>query len=93
MRHFPGGKCNCGTVFVSDVTGKNGGEALIESLTLACDNDLDKTWSLRDPEDYKVNIMSYDTHTHTFNKSGHFKDGMARLYFVRLNSIPRSDDD
>ncbi|MEK6775694.1 MAG: hypothetical protein AABY87_02280 [bacterium] len=25
------------------------------------------------------------THTHTFNKSGYFKDGMARIYFVRLN--------
>jgi len=83
-REFPGGRCDCGTVFVSDITGKNGGEALLESLSLACNDDMDRAFSLQEGEDYKLKVMSYDDHTHTFNKSGYFKDGMARLYFVKI---------
>ena len=83
-REFPGGKCDCGTVYVSDPTGKYGGEALMEVLTFACNDDIDKAYSLKDGEDYKLKIISYNTDHHTFNKSGHFKDGNARLYFLKL---------
>lgn len=83
-REFPGGRCDCGTVFVSDLTGKNGGEALIEVLTLASGDGLDQALSLQEGEDYRLKIMRYEARTHAFNKSGCFKDGMARLYFVRL---------
>jgi hypothetical protein len=74
----------CGVVFVSDLTGKNGGEALIEALSRLCNDNLDRVWSLQEPEDYNLRVMSYDTRTHSFNKRGHFKDGMARLYCVKL---------
>ncbi len=84
LRQFPAGRCRCRAVFVSDLTGKNGGEALLESLALACNEDEEQAWSLKDGEDYTLRVMSYDTRKHLFNKRGHFKDGMARLYFVKL---------
>ena len=82
-RRFPGGCCACGVIFVSDLTGKNGGEALVEAVTRLCNDDLDAAWSLEEGEDYTVKIMSYESRTHCFNKRGHYKDGMARLYFVK----------
>lgn len=57
----------------------------MECLALACNNDWDKAWSLREPDDFTLKVVSYESRTHTFNRSGHFKDGMARLYFVKLN--------
>jgi len=83
-RAFPGGRCTCGSSFVSDVTGKNGGEALVELLALACDGDMDRAWSLEQGRDYLLKVVSYDPRHHTFNRSGYFKDGMARLYFLQL---------
>jgi hypothetical protein len=83
-REFPGGRCGCGAVFVSDLTGKNGGEAMIESVSLVCNDDLEKAWSLEEKEDYTLKVMSYDAYTHSFNKDGYYKDGMARIYFVKL---------
>jgi len=85
MRSFPGGMCPCGVVFVSDLTGKNGGEALVEAVARLCNDDLDALWSLDEGEDYTVKVMSYDSRTHSFNKRGHYKDGMERLYFVKLH--------
>jgi hypothetical protein len=84
LRHFPCATCRCGAVYVSDLTGKNGGEALLESLALACNDNEEQAWSLTEGEDYALRVMSYDTRKHLFNKRGHFKDGMARLYFVKL---------
>ncbi len=57
---------------------------MIESVSLACDNDWEKAWSLEEKEDYILKVMSCDPHTHSFNKDGYFKDGMARIYFVKL---------
>ncbi len=84
MKPFPEGRCSCGAVYISDLTGKNGGEALILALTSACGGDEARVWTLEEERDYLFKVMSYDSRKHLFNKRGHFKDGMARLYFVRL---------
>jgi hypothetical protein len=81
---FPVGHCSCGAVYVSDLTGKNGGEALLEALATLCDNDEEKAWSLEEGEDYTMKVVGYEAKTHSFTKRGHYKDGKARLYIVKL---------
>lgn len=60
------GVCECGSVYVCDVTGHNRGNAFIEALFLATAGDWDLMWELIPEEDYKeVWIENYDLKTHT----------------------------
>jgi len=87
LSDFPSGNCDCGAVYVSDLTGKNGGEAMIEALATACDNDEAKAFSLEEGSDYTMKVIGYDARTHSVTKRGHYKDGKARLYFVKLTAV------
>ncbi len=84
LSDFPSGHCNCGAVYVSDLTGKNGGEAMIDALATVCGNDEAKAFSLEEGKDYEMKIVGYEARTHSVTKRGHYKDGKARLYFVKL---------
>ncbi|QER41417.1 hypothetical protein F1847_01175 [Thermodesulfobacterium sp. TA1] len=60
------GVCECGSVYVCDVTGHNRGNAFIEALFLATAGDWDLMWELTSEEDYQeVWIEDYDLKTHT----------------------------
>ena len=49
-----GGRCVCGAYFVVDVTGKSGGQALLDVQTLACGGDVDQALKLRENVDFDL---------------------------------------
>jgi hypothetical protein len=49
-----GGRCACGAYFVVDVTGRSGGQALLDLQTLACGGDLEQALQLREHEDFEL---------------------------------------
>ena len=57
---FEGGKCECGAVYVYDSTGHSLGDAYIDALGLACNDDMDKAWSLIPDKDYTVMELGFD---------------------------------
>lgn len=61
-----GGRCDCGAVFVYDGSGHNVGDAYVDGLTLACNGDLDKAWSMTPGEDYDVREFFYDQRKNRF---------------------------
>ncbi|MCS7279826.1 MAG: hypothetical protein NZ530_07230 [Thermodesulfobacteriaceae bacterium] len=62
---FEAGKCECGSVYVCDVTGHNRGAAFVEALLMACAGDWDLVWELVPEEDYQeIWIENYDFSTH-----------------------------
>lgn len=87
MREFPLGQCECGAVYVSEVTGHNVGAAMVECLVSACGN-WDLAWDLLPEEDYLTGQLdNYDEVTHQV-VPGRELDGRAVrgvLYFVRLH--------
>lgn len=60
---FTGGICRCGAVYSYDPTGHNMGEALLDALIFACDNDWDKFYSIGF-EDYSEAVFNYDINIH-----------------------------
>jgi len=60
------GICECGAVYVCDVTGHNRGAAFVEALVIACAGDWDLAWDLIPDEDYKeLWVENYELETHT----------------------------
>lgn len=90
LADFGYGKCECGAVFVFDVTGFNLGAAMVEALNFACNDDWDLAWSLLPGEDYQdALIEGYDSAEHRVYPSGHDYEGhrvKGALSFIRLLS-------
>jgi len=60
------GICECGSVYVCDVTGYNRGAAFVEALLIACAGDWNLAWDLEADEDYKeIWIENYDLESHS----------------------------
>ena len=60
------GICECGSVYVCDVTGHNRGAAFVEALLIACAGDWDLAWDLSPDEDYKeIWVENYDLESHS----------------------------
>lgn len=77
------GVCECGSVYVCDVTGHNRGTAFIEALIIACAGDWDLAWNLEYDEDYKeIWIENYDLFSHSIFPSSEKKRGA--LCFLKL---------
>ncbi|PMP65542.1 MAG: hypothetical protein C0190_06685 [Thermodesulfobacterium geofontis] len=77
------GICECGSVYVCDVTGHNRGTAFVEALLIACAGDWDFAWDLEYDEDYKeVWIENYDFESHSILPSSEKKRGV--LCFLKL---------
>ncbi len=85
---FDFGVCECGAVFVHDVTGHNLGAAMVEALGFACDNDWDLAWNLLPGEDYiDALIEGYDFDRHAIFPQGHDIEGQkirGALSFIKL---------
>lgn len=82
---FAGGKCECGAAYVYDRSGRNLGEAYVDAMVYACDEDWDKAWQLTPEEDYEIRSVHYDADGHVIiertraaGRSG------ENLLFVRL---------
>jgi hypothetical protein len=63
---FSGGKCDCGAVYVYDESGHHMGDAYVDALGFAYDDDLDKAWSCNPGEDYEIVELSYDRRRNKF---------------------------
>ncbi len=80
---FLGGRCDCGAVYVNDVTGKNLGETLMDCLVFACDNDWDRAQSLEPEVDYDEFTISYDDQAHVIHTS--LRQRMrGKIIFIKL---------
>ena len=88
LADFGYGRCECGAVFVFDVTGYNLGSAMVEALNFACNDDWDLAWNLLPGEDYQdALIEGYDSAEHRVYPSGHDYEGhrvKGALSFIRL---------
>jgi hypothetical protein len=83
------GICECGSVYVCDVTGFNRGTAFVEALLIACAGDWDLAWNLEYNEDYKeIWIENYDLSSHSIMPSSERKRGV--LCFLKLDDEIRS---
>ncbi len=82
---FEAGFCECGAVYVSDVTGYNRGAAFVEALLLACGGDWDLAWELVPEEDYQEEILEhYDQKLHLLFHEDPERPARGVLYFLRL---------
>ncbi|MDA8162320.1 MAG: tetratricopeptide repeat protein [Desulfobacteraceae bacterium] len=86
---FEFGVCECGAVYVHDVTGHNLGAALVEALGFACNDNWDMAWELLPGEDYQdALIEGYDIESNLIQPTGRTKEGRrvkGVLTFIRLS--------
>lgn len=91
---FAYGKCDCGAVYIYDVTGHNLGAAFVEALGYGCNFDWDLAWGLLPDEDYQEkHIEQYDLKTHLIHPSGRTEDERrvrGVLTFIRFTEEVRS---
>jgi hypothetical protein len=84
---MPTGTCQCGAVYVLDVTGHNLGTAMMEALLLACGADSDLAWNLTREKDYlDEQVRNYDDQTHLIIPGGVYQGRRiaGTLFFVRI---------
>ncbi len=82
---FDAGFCDCGAVYVSDVTGHNQGAAFMEALILACGGNWELAWELTPEEDYREHVLEhYDQKTHQIVREEGGPSVRGVLYFLRL---------
>lgn len=81
-----GGRCECGAVYVYDGSGHNIGDAYVDGLTLLCDGDLEKAWSLSPGEDYEIKEFNYDARKNRFSSESLGRGKRSPVYlFVKLS--------
>ena len=88
MTEFPVGTCECGAVYVCDITGHNVGSAMVECLVHACNDEWDLAWELIPEDDYLTGrVEDYDDITHQVVPKRNIDGRACRgvLYFVRLH--------
>jgi len=80
----PGGRCDCGAVFVADESGRRGGEAMLAVLTALCGGDVAEAMSLSEGRDVDIEGCAYDPKTHTRDPQSHRArtSGMPTLWFA-----------
>lgn len=85
---FSCGACECGAVYVHDVTGHNLGAAWVEAIGFACNDDWDLAWSLTPGKDYQDAFLeNYDIESNLIQPTGRTKDEKvvrAALVFIRM---------
>lgn len=80
--------CSCGAIAAYDVTGHNLGDALMEVIAFACEDDWDKALSMEPEKDYKVRYIDcYHPQDHrVLGGSRTYKTGLAAFVFVKLKA-------
>lgn len=87
---FTGGRCSCGSVYVYDGSGHSLGDAYVDGLAYACDNDWDRAWSLVPDEDYEVRELCADTRRNKFLTAR--RGSKCTYLFIRLNPDKKADN-
>lgn len=83
------GKCNCGSVYVCDPTGRNVGEAYMEALAIAKGDW--NIYELGEDEDYEIKEMGYNLKNHMQIHSAAMSEAKGKLIFVKLRRYRDSD--
>ncbi len=80
-----GGRCKCGVLYLFDETGKQGGQLLLDGLTLICDGDMDQAMELSSGSDYELKDIGYNPRTHTEDPKplGRGSFGRPKLFFLK----------
>lgn len=82
-----GGRCSCGALYIVDVTGRAGGQAVLDGLAMLCDGDIDKAMQLRAGVDYVMEGVGYNPRTHSLDpKQSVRRYGLPKLWFFRLKN-------
>ena len=78
--------CGCGAFAVYDATGNTLGEALMEGLASACQDDWDKALSLDSDSDYQVKyVEGYSRAEHRVRAVQRtYKTGLGAFVFIKL---------
>ena len=78
--------CSCGAIGAYDASGHNLGDALMEAIVFACDDDWDKALSIEPEKDYEIKYLDcYHSGDHRVLRSGRtYKTGLAAFVFVKL---------
>src|SRR3972149_109317 len=63
---FTGGGCGCGAGYAFVRSGHSLGDAYVDALAFACNDDWDRAWSLTPGEDYEVRELTYDSRRNKF---------------------------
>lgn len=81
------GICECGSVYVCDVTGYNRGTAFLEALFIATAGDWDLMWDLEPEVDYReIWIENYDYTSHSvFPSTQEKRPSRGSLCFIKLS--------
>jgi hypothetical protein len=81
-----GGYCKaCGALFITDITGRAGGQALMDGLNYLAGGDEDKALTMRADVDYAYKGSAYNPRTHSMDpKSGARRYGVPKLWFFKL---------
>ncbi|OGW29605.1 MAG: hypothetical protein A2X56_09365 [Nitrospirae bacterium GWC2_57_13] len=79
-----GGACSCGARYLTDPTGKNVGELMLQALTMMGEALSRGPFDLAQGVDYDEVILSYDWRMHrSLGEPEGYMDGHGRLYMFR----------
>ncbi len=80
--------CSCGAVGAYDATGHNLGDALMEAIAFAFDDDLEKALAAEPEKDYEVRYIDcYHLRDHRVSEGSRtYKTGLAAFVFVKLKT-------
>jgi hypothetical protein len=82
--------CSCAAVGAYDATGHNLGDALMEAMAFACDDDWEKALSMEPQNDYEIRYLDgYRASEHRVLGGGGRvipKSGLGAFVFVKLKA-------
>lgn len=77
--------CSCGAVCAYDATGNNLGDALMEAIAFACEDDWEKALAMEADTDYDIRYLDgYHRGDHRVLGGPTYKSGLAAFVFVKL---------
>jgi hypothetical protein len=82
--------CPCGAVGAFDATGHNLGDALMEAIVFAYDNDWELALAMEAGKDYEIKYVDCYNHGDHRVLGGNrmsYKTGLAAFVFVKIKSL------
>jgi hypothetical protein len=81
-----GGRCECGAVYVVDLSGHNLGQAYVDAVNFVCEGKFDNPWDLIPGEDYEEVLLYYDMWTHTLaERKGRAQENLCFILLKKEN--------
>jgi len=81
--------CPCGAIGAYDTTGHNLGDALMEAIAFAYDDDLEKALAMEPDKDYEIRYLDgYRAGEHRVLGGGKtYKSGLGAFVFVKVKAL------